>query len=110
MQREISRGFSGILSKGLAFVMVPVLATSCMTTYDAYGNPQQSVDPGMATAGVVAAGLIGYALANDSDNNNYYGSSGHHGGGYGYGGGYRRSYSGYGGGYGYGGYGGGSCY
>lgn len=34
-----------------------------MTTYDAYGRPVQSVDPGAATAGVVAAGVLGYALA-----------------------------------------------
>ena len=43
--------------------------TSCMTTYDAYGRPVQSVDPGMAVAGAAAAGLVGYAIAN---NNNYY--------------------------------------
>jgi len=44
--------------------------TSCMTTYDAYGRPVQTVDPGMAVAGVAAAGLVGYAIAN---NNHYYG-------------------------------------
>ena len=43
--------------------------TSCMTTYDAYGRPVQAVDPGMAVAGAAAAGLVGYAIAN---NNNYY--------------------------------------
>ena len=46
--------------------------TSCMTTYDANGNPVQSVDPALAVAGVAAAGLIGYAAANDNHNNNYY--------------------------------------
>ncbi len=38
---------------------------SCMTTYDGYGRPVQSVDPGLAVAGVAAAGLIGYAAANN---------------------------------------------
>lgn len=38
-----------------------------MTTYDAYGRPVQSVDPGLAVAGVAAAGLIGYAAANNND-------------------------------------------
>ena len=45
--------------------------TSCMTTYDAYGRPVQSVDPAMAAAGVAAAGLVGYAIA--SNNNCYHG-------------------------------------
>lgn len=53
---------------------------SCMTTYDAYGRPVQSVDPGVAVAGAAAAGLAGYAIAN---NNN------HHHKGYYYGGHYR---------------------
>ena len=52
--------------------------TSCMTTYDAYGRPVQSVDPGMALAGAAAAGLVGYAIAN---NNNYY-HGGYYYGGY----------------------------
>ena len=47
--------------------------TSCMTTYDAYGRPVQTVDPGMAVAGAAAAGLVGYAIAN----NNYYGGYNH---------------------------------
>ncbi len=41
-----------------------------MTTYDGYGRPVQSVDPGLAVAGVAAAGLVGYAAAN---NNNHRG-------------------------------------
>ncbi|RPJ35840.1 MAG: hypothetical protein EHM17_00975 [Verrucomicrobiaceae bacterium] len=59
---------------------------SCMTTYDSAGRPVQSVDPAVAVAGAAAAGLIGYAIAND--NNNHY----HHHGGYyrPYRGGYRR--------------------
>jgi len=59
--------------------------TSCMTTYDAYGRPVQSVDPGMAVAGAAAAGLVGYAIAN---NNNYYHGGYYHPHPYYHGGGY----------------------
>jgi hypothetical protein len=52
-------------------VLGSTLSMSCMTTYDSAGRPVQSVDPGLAVAGVAAAGLVGYALANDND--------GHHG-------------------------------
>lgn len=38
---------------------------SCMTTYDHQGRPVQSVDPGAAAAGAVAAGVLGYAIANN---------------------------------------------
>ncbi len=40
---------------------------SCTTSYDAYGRPRQSVDPGVAVAGAAAAGLIGYAAGRDRD-------------------------------------------
>lgn len=57
----------GLLSAlGLTFSSV-----SCMTTYDAQGNPMTAVDPGAAVAGAAAAGIIGLALGS---------SSGHHGG------------------------------
>lgn len=74
-------------SGALSCVLFAMSTTSCMTTYDAAGRPMQTVDPAMATAGVVAAGLVGYAL---SENNNH-----HHG----YHGGYYGGYRGYGGGY-----------
>jgi hypothetical protein len=61
-------------------------SVSCITTYDAYGRPVQSVDPALAVAGVAAAGILGYAVANN--NSNHY----HGGGGYYYGGGYYRGY------------------
>lgn len=65
------------------------MSVSCMTTYDARGNPLQTVDPAVAIAGVAAAGLVGYAIANDNGHhhNHYY-----HGGGY-YRGGYRSGYA-----------------
>ena len=61
-------------------------SVSCMTTYDSYGRPVQSVDPALAVAGVAAAGLLGYAVANN--HSDHY----HGGGGYYYGGGYYRGY------------------
>lgn len=79
-----------------ALLACAALGTSCTTTYDAYGSPRQSVDPGVALMGVAAAGLVGYALASDNDShshNNYYGGGGYHGGSYGYGGGYGGGYS-----------------
>lgn len=48
-----------------------------MTSYDAYGRPMQTVDPGLAVAGIAAAGLIGYAAGDDRDR--HY-SRGYHGG------------------------------
>jgi hypothetical protein len=44
-----------------------------MTTYDTYGRQVQTVDPGLAVAGVAAAGLIGYAIANNNDGCDYRG-------------------------------------
>jgi hypothetical protein len=84
----------------IALILCAASSVSCVTTYDSYGRPVQTVDPGMAVAGMAAAGLIGYAIA---DNHN------HHHSYYGYGGGYcapRPHYYG-GGGYYRGGYGGG---
>ena len=68
-------------------------STSCMTPYDAYGRPVQSVDPGTAAAGAVAAGALGYAIGQNNDDHHHY-----HGGyyrrpyygRYGYRSGYRR--------------------
>ncbi|QTN30975.1 hypothetical protein HZ994_01070 [Akkermansiaceae bacterium] len=51
-----------LLAAAIAFA-----GTSCTTTYDAYGNPRQSVDPGTAVAGAAAVGVLGYALAKDRD-------------------------------------------
>jgi len=59
---------------------------SCMTTYDSAGRPVQSVDPAVAVAGAAAAGIAGYAIANNRSDRHYY----HHHGGY-----YRPYRSGY---------------
>ena len=58
----------GIVAAGL----LALSTTSCMTTYDAYGRPVQSVDPALAVAGVAAAGIAGYAIAESNNNNNNY--------------------------------------
>jgi len=48
--------------------------TSCMTTYDAYGRPVQTVDPAAAALGVAAAGIAGYAIGqNNHHHHGYYG-------------------------------------
>jgi hypothetical protein len=89
-------------AKLLRFVLaglVACLGVSCTTAYDAYGYPQQVVDPGVAIAGAAAVGLLAYGLAN-SDNHhhnhgynrsyyrgysrNYYRPSHYHGGYYGH--------------------------
>ncbi len=64
-------------------------SVSCVTTYDTMGRPVQTVDPAVAVAGVAAAGVLGYALANDNHHH-------HHGGYYGgYQGRYYRPYGPY---------------
>ena len=62
------------MKKTIAIMLAGAFAlasTNCTTTYDAYGNPRQSVDPGTAAAGVAAAGVLGYALAKDKKNDNH---------------------------------------
>ena len=76
-----------VMLLGLAFAASSV---SCMTTYDAYGRPVQSVDPAVAVAGVAAAGLIGYA-AGDHHDGHYYRHGSYYGGPYYRGTYYRRS-------------------
>ena len=55
--------------------------SNCTTTYDAYGRPVQSVDPGAAAIGAVALGVAAYAIGknNGSSHKHYHG---HHGGYY----------------------------
>lgn len=51
--------------------------TNCTTTYDSYGNPRNTVDPGTAVAGAAAAGVLGYAIARNRDNDNNYHHNNH---------------------------------
>ena len=55
-----------------ALVVAIGASVSCQTTYDAQGRPVQSVDPGMAVAGAVAAGALGYAIASDNNDHHHY--------------------------------------
>lgn len=80
------------------------LGVSCTTAYDAYGYPQQVVDPGAAVLGAAAVGLLAYGLAS-SDNRYDHGHRHYSNHGYG---GYssyhnhypsRRNYYGHGGNY-----------
>jgi len=72
--------FSGL--RAGAWSLVAALgfsSVSCMTTYDTNGRAMQTVDPAVAIAGVAAAGLIGYAIANDNHgSNHYYGGGGYY--------------------------------
>lgn len=70
---------------------IACLAGSCTTTYDAYGRPVETVTPEGAAIAAVAAGFIGYAIA-DGNNHGYYRNHGCRSrGSYGHGGrGYRR--------------------
>lgn len=54
-----------------AVVMLPL--TSCTTTYDAYGRPVQTVDPGAAVAAAAAVGVAGYAIGRNNDDHHHYG-------------------------------------
>lgn len=56
----------------LALLLAIGTSMSCMTTYDSAGRPVQSVDPGVAVAGAAAAGLVGYAIANNNDNRHHH--------------------------------------
>jgi hypothetical protein len=67
-------------------------SASCTTVYDAQGRPQQVVTPEGAAMGILAAGLVGYALNDDDDHkrhkkhqrynrgHGYYGGHGYRGG------------------------------
>lgn len=54
-----------------------IASVSCHTSYDAYGNPRQAVDPGVAVAGVAAAGVLAYAIGRDRHDD--YRDNYHHG-------------------------------
>jgi len=53
-------------------LLATAFSMSCMTTYDSAGRPVQTVDPGVAVAGAAAAGLVGYAIANNRSDRHYY--------------------------------------
>lgn len=54
----------------LPFITLCAIALSsigCQTSYDAYGNPQTTIDPATAGAGALAAGVLGYAIKDRRD-------------------------------------------
>ncbi|MCW1885755.1 hypothetical protein OKA04_13525 [Luteolibacter flavescens] len=58
-------------------LVIALAGTSCMTTYDAYGRPVQSVDPGAAAAIAIGAAAVGYAIGENNGHHHHY-----HGGHY----------------------------
>ncbi|MEM7143797.1 MAG: hypothetical protein AAF591_01600 [Verrucomicrobiota bacterium] len=65
-----------------ALALLGLAATSCTTTYDAYGRPVQTVDPALAVAGIAAAGIVGYAIADNNRNDHYRGGKRYYDRGY----------------------------
>lgn len=68
------------LLRAISVSLLLATGVSCTTAYDAYGRPQQVVDPGAALLGVAAAGLIGFALADNHRGSNHYNRSNYGGG------------------------------
>ena len=60
-----------ITLKATALILA-LAGTSCMNTYDAYGRPVQTVDPGAAAAIAVGAAAVGYAIGEHNDHHHYY--------------------------------------
>jgi len=88
-----------LLRRLVLATLIASLGVSCTTAYDAYGRPQQVVDPGAAVLGAAAVGLLAYGLAS-SDNHydrghRHYSNNGYSSGYRNYGGGHyssRRNY------------------
>ncbi|MCH7228843.1 hypothetical protein [Haloferula sp. A504] len=60
--------------------LLPATITSCTTTYDAYGNPVQSVTPEGAAAMAIGAAVVGAAVANHNNRDkHYYNNYGYYG-------------------------------
>ncbi len=70
---ELTNAMKTITLKVGALILA-IAGTSCMTTYDAYGRPVQTVDPGAAAAIAVGAAAVGYGIGQHNDNHYH----GHH--------------------------------
>lgn len=79
------------LKLAVAAIVSALGLANCTTTYDSYGRPVQSVDPGAAAIGAVALGAAAYAIGknNRSSHRRHYTSRGGNYGHYGHRG-YRR--------------------
>ncbi|MBT8043407.1 MAG: hypothetical protein KJO79_00530 [Verrucomicrobiae bacterium] len=61
-----------------------LLLSNCVTSYDSYGRPIQTVDPAAVAVGAVALGAVAYAAG--KDNRRHYRHPGYYrNSGYGYG-------------------------
>ncbi len=56
----------------VAGIAVALMGSSCTTMYDAHGRPRQVVTPEGAALGAVAAGVVGYALADGKSRDRHY--------------------------------------
>ena len=45
-----------------AGALIGVMGVSCTTSYDAYGNSRQTVDPAGAAIGAIALGALAYSI------------------------------------------------
>jgi hypothetical protein len=59
--------------QALCALMAVSMLPSCMNTYDSYGHPVQSVDPGAAVGAAALAGVAGYAIGQNNGKKEYYG-------------------------------------
>lgn len=84
MKRFLALGREPRPSAILFAAFMAVTGSGCVTTYDAWGRPVQSVDPGAAVVGAAAAGLIGYAIASEHGHHHHHRGHGHAYHGYGY--------------------------
>jgi hypothetical protein len=62
--------------KAIGLALFGVTAVSCTTSYDAYGNPRQNVDPVAAAA---VAGVAGYAIGQNQNKKQVYVAPGYYG-------------------------------
>ena len=56
------------MKKFFTFLTIGALVSSsvsCTTSYDAYGNPRQTVSPAGAAAGAAIVGFLAYSIAKD---------------------------------------------
>ena len=75
MERKKNTSQHRSLKLAVAGIVIALGFSSCTTTYDAYGRPVQSVDPGAVAVGAVALGVAAYAIGknNRSSHKHYHG-------------------------------------
>ncbi|MCP5538187.1 MAG: hypothetical protein H7A51_18390 [Akkermansiaceae bacterium] len=69
----------------VAGIASALLFSNCVTSYDSYGRPIQTVDPGAVAVGALALGAVAYAAGHNNGHHHsgHYRRSGHYGGYYG---------------------------